>query len=237
MSSITQHEVDIFESRLVKIIERGPWALSNQLCAIYIHNLPASPWLDLAQYPSVAEAARLLQQSADGLRADFANLQEHDLLWHDEDCIAARGGAWLRFEANGIEAIKDGEGCSIYTPSACRLFQALRPTGVKGLRVSFSVVAPNTWLQPHFGPTNANLKLHLGLVIPRAADGTPCARMRVDSEWRAWEQDAILFFDDSFEHEVVSECTLPRTVFQLVFRHPALPPDEQGRMRTVVQQH
>ena len=39
---------------------------------------------------------------------------------------------------------------------------------------------------------------------------------------RAWEQGKLLFFDDSFEHDVVNNCDQERVVFQVVFLHPDL---------------
>ena len=59
----------------------------------------------------------------------------------------------------------------------------------------------NTHIRPHFGPTNTQLKAHLGLVVPqRSGDGTaaPCTTMRVGQEERAWEEGKALLFDDSF---------------------------------------
>ena len=50
--------------------------------------------------------------------------------------------------------------------------------------------------------------------------------MRVANEVRAWQQGKVLFFDDSFEHEVRNRCDEsfgPRAVFQLVIAHPDLP--------------
>jgi aspartyl/asparaginyl beta-hydroxylase (cupin superfamily) len=49
---------------------------------------------------------------------------------------------------------------------------------------------------------------------------TPCATLRVGNETRAWAAGRVLFFDDSFEHEVVNRCDAERVVFQLVFEHP-----------------
>ena len=37
-----------------------------------------------------------------------------------------------------------------------------------------------------------------------------CARMRVGDKWQAWEDGEVLFFDDSFEHEVVNDCDRER---------------------------
>lgn len=49
-----------------------------------------------------------------------------------------------------------------------------------------------------------------------------CTTLRVANETRAWREGGVLFFDDSFEHEVVNACDAERVVFQLVINHPQL---------------
>lgn len=39
---------------------------------------------------------------------------------------------------------------------------------------------------------------------------------------KTWEDGSVLFFDDSFEHEVFNHCDQERVIFQLVFAHPDL---------------
>jgi tetratricopeptide (TPR) repeat protein len=51
---------------------------------------------------------------------------------------------------------------------------------------------------------------------------SPCAWIRVGNETRAWTEGGVLFFDDSFEHDVLSVCPTERVVFQFVFVHPDL---------------
>ena len=75
--------------------------------------------------------------------------------------------------------------------------------------------------------------MHLALAAPtRRATGLGCARIRVGNETRRWRAGRVLFFDDSFEHEVFNDCGADsdadgdagaeRTVFQVVFEHPGL---------------
>ena len=46
--------------------------------------------------------------------------------------------------------------------------------------------------------------------------------MRVSDTVEAWKQDETLFFDDSFEHEVWSDCPTERVLLQVVILHPDL---------------
>ena len=128
---------------------------------------------------------------------------------------------------------RDADGCSTSTPAACALLKAAAAAGGPGFRIlrgGYSAVDAAAHLAPHCGMTNAQLKMHVGLVVPRdAATGAACARMRVGNETRAWEEGRVLFFDDSWEHEVWNDCDATRAVFQLVFVHPDLAPDDARR--------
>ena len=80
------------------------------------------------------------------------------------------------------------------------------------LRAGYSAVEPGAWIRPHFGETNAQLKLHFGLTVPTDSSGKPCALLRVGTsineadgghestnnhresigEWRGWKEGGQL---------------------------------------------
>ena len=64
----------------------------------------------------------------------------------------------------------------------------------------FSVMQPGTVVWPHTGPTNARLRLHLGLVVPQDYKNV---NLTVAEQTRYWEEGKVLTFDDSFEHSVM----------------------------------
>ena len=64
----------------------------------------------------------------------------------------------------------------------------------------FSVMQPGTVVWPHTGPTNARLRLHLGLVVPEDYKNV---NLTVAEQTRYWEEGKVLTFDDSFEHSVM----------------------------------
>lgn len=91
------------------------------------------------------------------------------------------------------------------------------------------MVEPGTWIQPHFGHTNAQLKFHLGVIVP-SVDAGPCAHFRVGPPpWRAWVAGKALLFDDSYSHEVWNNCTQQRVVFQVVVLHPDVVAQRAGQ--------
>eukprot|EP00051_Salpingoeca_urceolata_P032800 m.17496 g.17496 ORF g.17496 m.17496 type:complete len:552 (+) comp5471_c0_seq1:39-1694(+) len=174
-------------------------------------------------------AVKVLQEAAEGLRREYLSLRKAGLLTRETECIHALGpgrGTWRRYSTNGYwHPQRDTDGCSLDTPVACRVARDVaQQAGATVLRVGYSEVDPNTWIQPHYGTTNGQLKFHLGLIVPTdKATNKPCATLRVANQTRAWQENKVLFFDDSFEHEVYNHCDSERVVLQVVIRHPDLP--------------
>ncbi len=81
----------------------------------------------------------------------------------------------------------------------------------------YSVLLGPKKLPPHRGPFNGVLRYHLALRVP--GDPEKC-RIRVGSTWRSWVERQSLIFDDTLEHEVVSEHVGPRVVLFVDFLRP-----------------
>ncbi|CAE8614475.1 unnamed protein product, partial [Polarella glacialis] len=225
-----------------QLLAHGPWQRADQLPQRFLPGLLAKPWHLLpGQGPDEAtssgsradEAAAAWRQSQEWLKQglsllrsshlslvdEYADLDREGLLRRDTECIHRlhEAGAWRRFEVNAVWEARGADGCAEASPSACALVRKLRAAGMPLIRAGYSAVGPRAWLKPHHGVTNGQLKWHLGLRVPG-----DCATMRVGNESRSWTEGEVLFFDDSFEHEVWNRCSSERVVFQLVFAHPQL---------------
>jgi hypothetical protein len=108
-----------------------------------------------------------------------------------------------------FEAAADGSaGCNQATPQACRVARQLLELhgggggggGPELVRLGYSLVERGTHIRPHFGPTNTQLKAHLGLVVPRGGGGggeggsTTCTAMRVGTEQRTCEPGVSILY-------------------------------------------
>jgi len=95
-----------------------------------------------------------------------------------------------------------------------------------------SAIAPGTFVAPHVGPTNARLRLHLGLDVPEA----PLSHlgMEVGGQAKTWQEGRILAFEDSFEHRVWHWGSATRYILVLDIWHPNL---DDARRNALVQQH
>jgi len=103
-------------------------------------------------------------------------------------------GRWRRYSINAPwRPLDSSNGCSIQTPAACDAVRKIKeaawgamsprekqlfPDGLRVLRAGYSSIQSGAWLRPHFGTSNGQLKMHLGLFVPEAA-GTGCAVFRV----------------------------------------------------------
>mmetsp|Transcript_22759 Transcript_22759/g.52152 ORF Transcript_22759/g.52152 Transcript_22759/m.52152 type:complete len:109 (+) Transcript_22759:901-1227(+) len=58
--------------------------------------------------------------------------------------------------------------------------------------------------QPHCGPMNLRLRIHLPLLVPRNSEGNLNAScgIRVGGQVREWEEGKAIVLDDAYEHEV-----------------------------------
>ena len=230
------------------LLARGPWQHAQQLPRTFTPGLRSAPWHEHsgagARWPALtAPAAAALAAAAPALRAEFGELARAGLLLEETECVhtggynsssgsgSGSGGAWRWAATNGFWQPRDAAGCATSMPAACALLAELARAlpRLRVLRAGYSAISGHAHLRPHCGWSNQQLKMHLGLRVPRAGDGSgPCATLRVGNETRAWARDAVLMFDDSWEHEVVHRCAAQRVVFQLVFEHPDLQ-EQQGR--------
>jgi hypothetical protein len=230
---------------VAKLLAAGPWEHPRQLPKTYVRGLFSAPWHEHsgsgARWRALTEPVAAALEAARGeLAAEFFALQRAGRLLEETECVhvggaEGGGGTWRWFATNGFWEEADGDGCATAAPRACALLVRLRAAApaLRVLRAGYSAIEGRVHLRPHCGWTNAQLKMHLGLVVPRAGAGQrrkrkgggaqrgePCARLRVGNETRAWEGGKVLFFDDSWEHEVTHACDDVRVVFQLVFAHP-----------------
>jgi AMMECR1 domain-containing protein len=187
-----------------------------QRCEHYVPGLRSAPWWDPAEIPIVG-----------ALESNYA-----DILQEFDDFVLA-GSLMLHPQSAGgpRKNLADGDWSIVDLWSTSRLNEknAVRAPvtasvlcGEPSLVNSdatlayFSVVAPHSHVEAHCGPTNARIRVHLGLRVPAGG------RIRVGRETRSWVAGRCLVFDDSWEHEVWNDAPTPRAVLLLDVAHPDL---------------
>eukprot|EP00435_Cladocopium_sp_Y103_P035400 s1615_g9.t1 len=205
-----------FPKRYVPRLRSEPWHTLEE--AKEAGELGTPSWMEQAYTATRAAKAELLEE--------YQALKDAGKMIREQECIHShRGGQWSRFEINALWHRTDSGGirCAVESPRACSLFRKLQGVGMPLIRAGYSSVSAGAWLKPHYGTTNAQLKLS----VP-ASPQKECATLRVANVTHAWEDGKLLFFDDSFEHEVFNHCDQERVVFQLVFAHPDLGTGEEA---------
>eukprot|EP00039_Didymoeca_costata_P029880 m.26854 g.26854 ORF g.26854 m.26854 type:complete len:170 (+) comp7839_c0_seq4:985-1494(+) len=132
-------------------------------------------------------------------------------------------GAWRYAPVYGLHSTFQAlpNFCHEATPEACKLVKELQSIrGISLERLGYSSIDANVHIQPHWGPTNTRLKVHLGIIIPTTTDGSSCSSMTLAGQEMIWAESKAFLFDDSFLHEVWNNCSATRLILQAVFKHP-----------------
>lgn len=75
----------------------------------------------------------------------------------------------------------------------------------------YSLMMPGARILPHTGITTDVLRMHIGLVVPKA----PGCTLTVGGETRRWTERGVLLFDDMVEHSAENATSEPRVILLL----------------------
>ena len=91
----------------------------------------------------------------------------------------------------------------------------------------WSLLKPDTHIQPHHGLLNTRLICHIPLIVP-----DDCA-IRVGNETRSWREGEPLIFDDSFEHEAWNKSNETRVILLFEVWRPEISSEERAALTTI----
>jgi hypothetical protein len=175
----------------------------------YYPGLTARPWHDPAGFAWVpALEAAFPQIKAEALALFEAGRFDRDPLSAD-----LADGTWHKVDlyTEGRPNLANCQAAPRTTAAVSRVVGAT----TAGL-IYFSYLAPGTHVRPHWGPHNARLRAHLGLVVPEGCS------LRVGPETGEWTEGKVIVFDDSYDHEVWNNSAQGRIVLILDIWHPDL---------------
>jgi aspartate beta-hydroxylase len=90
---------------------------------------------------------------------------------------------------------------------------------------AISILAPRKHIPRHRGPFRGIVRFHLGLQIPRQADGNPATVMVIDGQERRIADGECMLWDDTFPHEVMNNADEARIALLLDVWRPHMPLD------------
>jgi len=91
------------------------------------------------------------------------------------------------------------------------------------LSASLSFLAPGKHVPAHRGPFRGILRGYLVLAMPKCADGSPAAVLKLNGQEYRLHEGEFMLWDDTFEHEVWNDSNDVRAVLLLDIRRRDLP--------------
>lgn len=102
------------------------------------------------------------------------------------------------------------------------------------LSASFSFLAPGKHIPPHRGPFRGVVRCHLGLSMPRGADGRLGAILWIDGVEHRLGDGEYLLWDDTYTHEVHNRTGEVRVALLLDIWRRGMPADMDILSRLIV---
>ena len=214
----------IFERAAKDGLFRSFWQRSPN----FINGLTAKPIWNMEQ-TGIAPSLYQLQSQWKNIREEAFGILKRNLFKPQPEGIATRG-KWGVYNLYN-DGIRIEENC-LNAPLTCSLIENIPQISnspqIRGC-VTFSHMEAGTHASSHAGPSNAKLRIHLGLNTPprpvnvTSTANSPC-KARVANEYFTWEDGQMDIFDDSFDHEVwqLDPLKRPRLILMMDMVHPEL---------------
>lgn len=99
------------------------------------------------------------------------------------------------------------------------------------VNIGFNLLQPHSNIKPHGGDTNAIVRCHLGLKIPK--DENLCA-IKVNGFLKHWQQGKVIGFEDAFEHEAWNHSDETRIIMLFDVLKPQFIKDKRKICATII---
>ena len=157
--------------------------------------VPTTPFLDHTQF----SWTKKLENNWRVMRSEVDKILEHENalpnfqdISEDQKAITTDDN-WKTFFLFGF-GHKMEKNCAI-CPNTANLVE-----DIPGMKTAFfSILSPGKHIPDHRGLYRGLLRYHLGLKIPEPKEDII---IRVDEEYRNWEEGKSMMFDDTYQHEV-----------------------------------
>jgi aspartate beta-hydroxylase len=204
---------------------------SDVIRRVYERRIDAPAILDTAsEFPNAAKftgAWRDIRDEALGVRLGKIP-RFHDIMPEQADISANDGLDWRMFV---LKAYDMGVPANLARMPVLSRLLAECPE-VKSAAISF--LAPRKHIPSHRGPFRGIMRFHLGLVIPRQADGRPATIMMIDHQEKRITDGEGMLWDDTYPHEVMNNADETRIALLLDVWRPGMSWDMEMLSRLIV---
>jgi len=195
---------------------------SGMVRGLYDRYLDTPPILDRQRY---FPEHRLFEEHWQEIRAEclalmgeMAQVPEFHQLMEEQADLSHYGNKYWRMcvlRAYGVD--------NKANQARCPRTAALLKDRPRILSATLSFLEGKKRIPPHRGPFRGILRFHLGVVIPRGADGGSASGLMIDGKTYALEEGKTLLWDDTFEHAAWNEADGIRACLLLDVARPAMP--------------
>jgi aspartate beta-hydroxylase len=204
---------------------------SDLIRRVYEKRIDAPPILETdTEFPNAAKFANAWCDIRDeALGVHLGKVPRfHDIMPEQADISANDGLDWRMFVLKAYDmAVPEN---LARMPVLSRLLAECPE--VKSAAVSF--LAPRKHIPSHRGPFRGIMRFHLGLVIPRQADGRPATVMMIDHQEKRITDGEGMLWDDTYPHEVMNNADEARIALLLDVWRPGMPWDMEMLSRLIV---
>ena len=204
---------------------------SDVIRRVYERRIDAPAILDTAsEFPNAAKFTGAwldIRDEALGVRLGKVP-RFHDIMPEQADISANDGLDWRMFV---LKAYDMGVPANLARMPVLSRLLAECPE-VKSAAISF--LAPRKHIPSHRGPFRGIMRFHLGLVIPRQADGRPATIMMIDHQEKRITDGEGMLWDDTYPHEVINNADEARIALLLDVWRPGMPWDMEILSRMIV---
>jgi aspartate beta-hydroxylase len=191
---------------------------------IYDARIDTPPILDMAmQFPKGPLFAAAWEHIRDEALAVAQTIDQvprfHEIMREQTDISANDGRDWRMFVMKAYGA-KIGKNIA-----RCPAMAALLEQCPEVLTASFSYLAPGKHVPRHRGPFRGVLRFHLGLSMPRDANGNLGAVLWIDGTPYRLDNGDTLLWDDTYPHELWNATDRVRVALLLDVWRPRMPAD------------
>lgn len=202
-------------------IARGVLLHELQTPSQLVRGLTTKPWHDATSWRVRSVLREHFETIREELVAIVADGRHSRSGISDTEGLASNGD-WTELNMFHLGRT-DTVNCAL-VPKTASVLQRLLPEAVSMVHgaTKVSVLTPGTLVRPHSGPSNARMRVHLGIAVP------PGASIHVGGEHGEWVEGDVIAFDDSFEHRVEHLGDAPRIALIVDVWHPDM--DEAARL-------
>jgi aspartate beta-hydroxylase len=200
---------------------------------VYDSRIDGPPVLDARAYSAeiarFAAAWREIRDEAGRIATHLSNVPRFHEFMPEQAAISANDRRdWRIFvlKAYGVAIEKN--------MAACPHLAAIVAATPRVLSASISFLAPGKQIPAHRGPFRGIVRFYLGLSVPRRADGSAAAVLKVDGrDYRVGDGEWLLW-DDTYAHEVLNDSDEVRSVLLLDVRRRDMPLDMEVLSRLLI---